>query len=918
MNYPLLSEYIESIKLAEDNFEELKHLRPVLDEDGKPVMSSGNFAVVFKMKDEQTGKLHAVKCFLKEQVGRADAYHMIAEELESISSSCLTPIKYLGKELFVDSNATDETEFPVLLMDWVEGKTLDKYIRENIDDQYALEMLAYQFSRLAMWLLPQPFAHGDLKPDNIIVREDGSLVLVDYDGMYVPAMKGQKARELGSPDFRHPSRTADEFNEHIDDFPIASILLSLKAIALQPDLLEEYGAKDRLLLSEADYRSISQSRFFKQVFPSDNMELNKLMNLFMLALSENNLSGVSSCLFNLQKLGNGIYVKDFWFNNMSYSDVHEEDLWEDVYGVRYSQDQTVLRYYCAHRKLSVHNKEIINYTIHEGTIIIDEYAFYNCISLKRIVLPNTITTIGEYAFSGCSSLEEIIIPNSVSKIGWFAFDGCKSLRSIILPESINVIDNYTFSGCSSLNEFVIPTSVSEIKEGAFKNCNSLKELTIPYSVVHIGANPFVGCFCHINNKSIFFDLKNGLLIDKLSARIIYCDPSTSKVAIPNTISCIGFCAFSDCTLLDEVIIPDCVSYIGDWAFSDCKSLKNIELPSKIAEIGEGTFSGCEALVSINIPNSVTSISEYAFSGCTSLSSIIIPIGTRSKFEALLPDYKEKLVEQDNLDNYSTEVTEEDLANAWIDDYGVRYSSDKKRLLNACRIWIDYQVLDGTKVICDDAFSFCKSNSIILPESVTKIGRRAFSDCRELNSISIPDSVKSIGDNAFESCVSLKSVNIPSSLTIISDRLFFASGITSLTIPETVAFIGDNAFAACSELSSIFIHHGITTIGVGVFSGCSSLTSVTIPNGVIAIGEGAFAHCRALKSIDMPKTLMNIGDFAFYKCTRLKSISIPHTVASIGKSTFDHCLLLQQIKIDSASKKKFERLLPQYKHLFKEA
>ena len=171
MNYPLLSEYSESIKLAEDNFEELKHLRPVLDEDGKPVMSSGNFAVVFKMKDEQTGKLYALKCFTKEQEGRPEAYRMIAEELESVNGTYLTPIKYYDKELFVDSNVTDDTEFPVLLMDWVEGQTLDKYIRENIDDQYALEMLVYQFSRLAMWLLPQSFAHGDLKPDNILAAQ---------------------------------------------------------------------------------------------------------------------------------------------------------------------------------------------------------------------------------------------------------------------------------------------------------------------------------------------------------------------------------------------------------------------------------------------------------------------------------------------------------------------------------------------------------------------------------------------------------------------------------------------------------------------------------------------------------------------------------------------------------------------------
>ena len=208
MDYPLISEYKEAIKAPEDNLEQLKDLRPVMGDDGEPIMSSGNFAVVFKMKNEKTGKCHAVKCFLREQERRADAYRMIAEELELVSSTFLTPIKYFDRELFVDTTSTDETEFPVLLMDWVDGVTLDRYVRENIDNQYLLSLLAYQFSRLAMWLMPLPFAHGDLKPDNILVKNDGTLVLVDYDGMYVPAMKGQNARELDSPDFRHPSRTA--------------------------------------------------------------------------------------------------------------------------------------------------------------------------------------------------------------------------------------------------------------------------------------------------------------------------------------------------------------------------------------------------------------------------------------------------------------------------------------------------------------------------------------------------------------------------------------------------------------------------------------------------------------------------------------------------------------------------------------
>ena len=121
MNYPLISEYIEAVKNAEDNFDALSHLRPVLDANGEPVMTSGNFAVVFKMEDKQTGRYYAIKCFLKEQEGRAEAYRLISEELEYVSSTFLTPIKYLDKELFVDSQSSTDTEFPVLQMDWVEG-----------------------------------------------------------------------------------------------------------------------------------------------------------------------------------------------------------------------------------------------------------------------------------------------------------------------------------------------------------------------------------------------------------------------------------------------------------------------------------------------------------------------------------------------------------------------------------------------------------------------------------------------------------------------------------------------------------------------------------------------------------------------------------------------------------------------------
>ena len=301
MNYPLLSEYQEAVMSAEDNFAELSHLRPVLDTNGEAVMTSGNFAVVFKMRDEQSGRHYAVKCFLKEQEGRAEAYRQISDELEYVSSSFLTTIKYLDRELFVDSKATDETEFPVVLMDWVEGVTLDKYIRSHLSDSYSLSLLSYQFSRLAMWLLPQPFAHGDLKPDNILVKDDGTLVLVDYDGMYVPAMKGQTPRETGSPDFRHPDRREEAFDEHIDDFSLISILLSIKLIATDSSLLEKHGAADRLLFSEKDYQNISECDMLHSLFPSEDMEQNRLYSIFLMCLADRHIPVVLYKSFNINR-----------------------------------------------------------------------------------------------------------------------------------------------------------------------------------------------------------------------------------------------------------------------------------------------------------------------------------------------------------------------------------------------------------------------------------------------------------------------------------------------------------------------------------------------------------------------------------------------------------------------------------------
>ncbi len=242
MQYPLLSEYKEAILDAEENFDKLSNLRPVLDAKGDPVMSSGNFAVVFKMTDGT--KNYVVKCFTKDQNGREEAYRQICQYLPSVPSPYMVHTEYLENELFVDTNQSDDEEFPVLVMDWVDSVNLDRYVKSIHDDQSKRIRLANEFRGLMFWLMSQGFAHGDLKPDNIIVTDQGHLVLVDYDGMFVPSMRGQKAREQGTPLYRYKGRTQDDFDEFTDDYACVFIMLVLMANSIDTIDFDTFTSPD--------------------------------------------------------------------------------------------------------------------------------------------------------------------------------------------------------------------------------------------------------------------------------------------------------------------------------------------------------------------------------------------------------------------------------------------------------------------------------------------------------------------------------------------------------------------------------------------------------------------------------------------------------------------------------------------------
>ena len=431
MNYPVISEYVDAILSAEDNFDKLANLRPVLDDKERPVMSVGNFAVVFKMKDTTNGRLYAVKCFIKDQEGRAERYAKITEELQYVSSPYLINVQYLERELSVKTENRAE-KFPVLVMDWIDGKTLDEYILAHIHNKYAMQMLFYRFCKMGAWLLTQSFAHGDLKPGNIIVRKDGTMVLVDYDGMYVQTMKGEEATEIGGTDFRHPLRTDKNFNEHIDDFAIASIALSLKTIALDPVLYKTYSAADRLIFSASDYSDIGQSSAMQAIMPlASDPEMCTVISLFLLAVAKTNLSSVSFRLLLFNEPEKPLEMEVC----TEITEEEKKNAVRDEYGALYTADGL---------KLIKGPDDETSYTIKKGTVIIGDSAFGDCTSLQSINIPDSVTSIGNSAFAYCKSLKSINIPDSVTSIGNSAFWGCESLQSINIPDSVTSIGNIAF------------------------------------------------------------------------------------------------------------------------------------------------------------------------------------------------------------------------------------------------------------------------------------------------------------------------------------------------------------------------------------------------------------------------------------------------------------------------------------------
>lgn len=279
MNCPTAQEYNEAIQNPQLNFAdpELRQGQPELTPLGLPRPRSGNFATVYKLRCQQRD--WAVRCFTHKFDDQQLRYAAISQQLARLNLPYMVGFSYLPQGIRISGQW-----FPILKMEWVEGELLDKYIARHLQNSQILLQLAERWVNLLQSLEQAGIAHGDLQHGNLMIVK-GELRLIDYDGMFVPALAGRSSHEVGHQHYQHPQRTGADFHPQIDRFSGWVIYLALLALSAEPALWNQtYSGDDFILLQKSDFTDPHNSSILKQLSQHADPRVQILAETFVHAL----------------------------------------------------------------------------------------------------------------------------------------------------------------------------------------------------------------------------------------------------------------------------------------------------------------------------------------------------------------------------------------------------------------------------------------------------------------------------------------------------------------------------------------------------------------------------------------------------------------------------------------------------------
>ena len=499
-----------------------------------------------------------------------------------------------------------------------------------------------------------------------------------------------------------------------------------------------------------------------------------------------------------------------------------------------------------------------------------------------------VVAIAEDAFNGNDTVTGVYIPNTVTEICDRAFAECSALATVTFEEGSTLwrIGNDAFLECNALTGIHIPSTVTEIGYGVFARSANLMQVVFG----------------------------EGIELEALATDLFNACPSIVSVVLPETLVEIGDRTFYHCTSLDWIDIPASVERIGNGAFEGCVSLKKVAYPdeSALASIGAAAFYDCAALSEADIPAGVTWIDQGIFEDCAALTRVCYR-GSSERWAAMEKSplwhsgmsVKATLV---TLDKETPLFENTEFAFEYDADAGVYVITSLGEFEGGALTIpaMHHNVPVGR--IADDAFNGADTvTSVTIPDTVTAIGERAFTECNAMTSVIFAENsgLRSIGGDAFLGCDELTELDIPSSVTEIGNGAFARCGkLTRVNFAwdSTLETLPMDLFNDCAVLESVNIPQTTRTVGVRAFYHCVSLVSVEIPNRVETICAAAFEGCVALETVAFERNsrLATIDGGAFGGCEALDGVELPRGLTTVGSGVFSACTALANLSFFGTS------------------
>ena len=590
---------------------------------------------------------------------------------------------------------------------------------------------------------------------------------------------------------------------------------------------------------------------------------------------------------------------------------------------------------------------ITSVTIKEGVTEIGNGAFSGCSGLTgELVIPNSVTSIGAWSFSRCG-FDSAIIGDGVTYIEEYAFYSCSNLKKVVLGSSVEKIESEAFNATGVTEVTSRAMTPPNLGENVFFELDSYwghDKISLNYPK---GANYLEWATTYFTSTDIeyyraqnwddydnenytdwYFDNSGNALaygkgelrgsikdetkrlyikegITSIGANHFERNQNLEEVYLDGNLTSIGDYTFNYCENLKKIVFSESLISIGDYAFYDCRSLRNIFLPKSLNSIGDYAFNEVP-IEFIVIPQFVTSIGNYAFGGdivlvfksfnapymgdFDSWMSIFVPEGANSyptsKFNSIELFYPQQ----------------EYCIKAFWDDDKSEYYDKMFVFVNTDNVYIDEFTQDVSRIVfTPDATGY---NLISLLPNIKEVDVLTYKmEDRNLYTIEGSNAVFKYLEEAPEEVMLIAgcaTTVIPEGTTKIDDNAFYdCTGLTSIEIPGNVKSVGNNAFYGCTGLKAIEIPSSVYSIGTSTFEGCTGLTSITIPSNVKEVGSFAFQHCTGLTDAVVNS---NIGYYGFNECTSLKNLTIGKDVESINSYDFSGCTALTNITVDSENVK----------------